>query len=419
MKLLHSLKNIDIVDLNYSMSYFSSSSDNLSKPNRINNVYSISLFAIKQVVKDLLCVLKNRNIKDKNLFFYSSVNQYNALSPLHEKIEDSVFVNLSHKTDTRLPMGLGCLISIILAPRFHFILNREYKNKKHVISNNYVDYFFIEGMYLWWSLYLKIKKPKLIIFSNDHLVWHRVLRKAAEINKVPAIYLQHASVTEKFPKLEFDLSLLEGKDAFNKYSKKGISGEVELVGMPKFDKYYSYINKRNKVITIGICVNMLDNETYIEKLCSSIHSSFNYLEIILRPHPRDSRHNFFDLMKKKYNVHLSDSTKENAFKYLKKVDVNIAGESSIHLEAALLNVYPIYFQFNDKRLDHYGYLKNKLVVDVFDNTNELNNFLNNLKNNKPNIRARAKYYINTVNSEYDGKSAELAKNKIININFKK
>jgi len=126
----------------------------------------------------------------------------------------------------------------------------------------------------------------------------------------------------------------------------------------------------------------------------------------------DERYSFYQKMKDSYNVHLSDSIQENSFEYLKKIDVNIAGESSVHLEAVLMNVYPIYYQFSNKRFDHYGYLKNHLVTDVFDNTNELVNFLNKINNNKQNIRYRVKYYIATVDTEFDGKSTELAKNLI-------
>jgi len=39
--------DLNIVDLNYRMSFFGSSSDNLSEQNRISNVYSVLLFTIK------------------------------------------------------------------------------------------------------------------------------------------------------------------------------------------------------------------------------------------------------------------------------------------------------------------------------------------------------------------------------------
>jgi hypothetical protein len=415
MKIFSDLKNIDIIDLNYSISYLNHSlpKTNTNFLQKFSNIHSILLFTAKQIIKDLISIVRTKSLKDKSLLFYTSVNQYNSLIPLYKKIENSTFVTDSHKTHIRIPMAFGCLISILLAPRFHSLLNQKYRKEKSLILNRYADYFFIEGMLIWWAFYLKIKKPKMIIFSNDHLVWHRILRKAAESNKIPAIYLQHASVTEKFPKLEFDLSLLEGNDAFNKYNKKGISGKVELVGMIKFDKYHSDVNLQNQVKSIGICTNYFDDEARIEKICSVVSSSFNNLNIFLRPHPSDRRYSFYEKMKAKYNVHLSNSTKENSFEYLKKVDVNIAGETSIHLEAALMNVYPIYFQLQESITDNYGYIKNKLVVDVFDNINEIVVLLNELKNKRPNVRERTKYYVDTVNSEYDGKSTELAKYHIM------
>lgn len=411
-KILNSLEKLDLLEINYSGSNFST----FRKPNNkiINIIFSILSFILKQVVKDIFSIFKRKKIKNKNLLFYNSDNQYNALLPIHKKLDKTVWVTLKYNKDITIPMSFGCILSLLLTSRFIRQLTRKYKNEKDLILNNVLDYYFIEGMYIWWSFYLYIKKPRCIIFSNDHLVWHRVLRIAAQVNNIPTVYLQHASVTNKFPKLEFDLSLLEGEDAFKKYAEKKIYGNVKLVGMPKFDKYYSNINENSKIHTIGICTNLLDDEILIETFCKGIRSYFDKLNIILRPHPRDFRYNFYQQIKTKYSLQLSDSTKENSFEYLDKVDINIAGETSIHLEAALLNVYPIYFQFRDEITDHYGFIKNKLITDVFDKIDVLVSFLYEIMNKKPNIRERAKFYVESVNSEYDGKSIELAKKNIEN-----
>ena len=103
------------------------------------------------------------------------------------------------------------------------------------------------------------------------------------------------------------------------------------------------------------------------------------------------------------NLHLS---------FLNQVDVAIAGDSGILLEAALVNVYPIYFDFRKVHLDHYGFEKNGLV-ERFTDVNKLLNKLDNLVLEKMNIRSKAKQYCESVNTVYDGRSSELA-SKLIN-----
>jgi hypothetical protein len=253
--------------------------------------------------------------------------------------------------------------------------------------------------------------------SNDHLVWHRTLRMAAQKNSIPVVYIQHASVTEKFPKLEFDLSLLEGRDALDKYSKKGVNGEVALIGMPKFDKYYSKINHSKSVKSIGFCTNIHDDESFIEKLCFEMKSAFSEKIIILRPHPGDQRFSFYQNLIDKFKIEFSDWKTENPFEFLQKVDVNVAGESSVHLEAALMNVIPIHYKMNNKFFDHYSYIKNGLIQNKFEESNDLVNFILSIRKNKPNIRDRAKNYVDTVNTQYDGKSTQKAVeiiNKFVN-----
>ena len=413
--------DLNILEINYSRTYF------FETPRLTNTFFTlltkinfIIKYCIKECIKDVLYLFKHKNFNHKNLIFYSSVNQYNAAYPLKNKLQNSIFIGVNSNSENRFYIGIGCILSLALFPFFIYVVNKKYKDQKLKIIKYLPEYFNIYGMFIWWRFYLKRIKPKSIIFPNDHLVWHRVLRIAAESSNIPTIYIQHASVTERFPKLEFDLSLLEGQDALDKYSKKGINGKVILVGMLKFDKYYSMINHSKSAKTIGICTNILDDESLIEKLCSELKFAFPEKTIILRPHPRDARFSFYKNLIVKFKIEFSDSKIENSFEFLQKVDVNIAGESSIHLEAVLLNVYPIYFQFSKNKLDHYGYIKNNLIMDYFDKTKPLIDKINNIKNNKPTVRNRAKYYIDTIGSKHDGKSVEKAlkivKNLVENIN---
>jgi hypothetical protein len=408
---------MNILEVNYSDTYLKKVEANITVFFVLKKIIQSINYTVRQLIKDLIFVTKNKNFNNKVICFANSVNQKNALVSLKGRINNLIFAGLPKESVNRIPMGIGCIISIILSPVFLYDFVK-FKNKREKILCFFESYFFIRGMYLWWVVYLKLQTPKAIIMSNDHLVWHRVLKMAAQKNSIPVVYIQHASVTEKFPKLEFDLSLLEGRDALSKYMKRGISGKVELVGMMKFDQYHKSINKTTSVNTIGFCTNLLDQEEKIYEFVTELHNKLGNKSLILRPHPRDERHELYNRLIEELGIELSNSKSENSFEFLQKVEVNIAAESNIHLEAVLLNVYPIYLKLKDEIADHYGFINKGMIVDVFEEVTKLTDKIHELSNDRPYIRNKAKYYVDTVDEEFDGKSVEkviqeLEKNGII------
>lgn len=398
---------MNILEVNYSSTYFVKIKNKITLFFFFKKLLNSIIYTIKHLIKDLLSINKKNNFKNNIICLETSVNQKKALEPLVECSNKFIFVGLTNRSDNKIPMGFGCILGFLLFPVFiyDYIHHKNHRNK---ILYLYESYFFIRGMFLWWIVYLYMNKPNALIVSNDHLVWHRVLRMAAQYNEIPVIYIQHASVTDKFPKLEFNLSLLEGRDSYLKYSKKGISSHVNLVGMIKYDKYHKYINKEISVQAVGICTNLLDNESMINQLVTNLSYKLKNILIVLRPHPGDSRDYLYNNLGRLPNVSISNSKTVNSFDFLKKIDINIASESSIHLEAALLNVYPIYFRLNKVQLDYYGFIENGLITDIPDNIDRLNSLINKLIMHRPNIRYRSKYYIDTIDTPYDGKSNELA-----------
>jgi hypothetical protein len=108
----------------------------------------------------------------------------------------------------------------------------------------------------------------------------------------------------------------------------------------------------------------------------------------------------------KYNIEFSDSKDENSSFFFKKVQCIIASESNIHLEATIQNVVSIYYKLteeNNHYFDVYGFIDNKLIDNVTD-ANKLKEMLHNLRKQKPNVRYLAKYYNETIESDFEGKS---------------
>jgi len=414
LRVLKKCISIDTNNINYLNEYIFN--HKCFDGNIIFVMYNCFRKTIAYIINDIVEYSYKKN-KGGNLHlcYVGTVNQYNALETIVEKIDDAVFLCKNKNVDIYFLRSPAYLISWFFLPYLfikYFSVKR--KESKHNLACYINDRFNFYGQFLWFIICLNKMEPKSVIVANDHSTSYRLMKEACKFLKIPIIYIQHASVTEKFPKLDFDISFLEGEDALNKYKLKGIEGDICLVGMPKFDQYYQHINTNNSIYTIGISLNIRDPEEAIESLLKEISKADFTFEVIIRPHPRDKRHKFYEKMAKCYNCVISDARYKNSFDFLKTIDLNIACESSIHLEATLMNVYPVYYKFNHEVKDNYGYIKNNLVTDIVDSPSELINLINSLKNNKPNIRNRSEYYVSTVNSKYDGKSSDMVKDKISN-----
>jgi hypothetical protein len=238
---------------------------------------------------------------------------------------------------------------------------------------------------------------------------NRVVMKVAKELGISTVYLQHASVNDTFPLLTFDYALLEGLDALKKYARIGESQtKVFLIGTPKFDAFFPYVKNTTSLNSVAICTNGLDNVQQIEQLCLELRQRFPQLLLRLRPHVGEkNRWGKWMSIAEKYNLKFSDSTVELSFDFLKQCDVLIVGDSNILLEAALLNIIPLYYDSNKTHLDHYGFLRNGLT-EYYSEPGEICNRLTELLQNRPSVRAKTKFYCHTVGTQYDGHSTELA-----------
>ena len=362
-----------------------------------------------KLVKDYLLygrrfVLGKSPVDHKIWLIVGSKNNLDSLAFLKDELENSTFMAI-HKAAA----ALGAF------PRMSFHGALYYLWRFFPLIRQLRSHF---GSMLWWKvdefveavgLYeasiqiLEQGKPKALIFSNDHGPQMRALMWAARSKGIPTIYLQHASVSEYFPPLRFDLNLLEGQDSLEKYQKIGlVEGMVKLVGMPKFDKYLRQQNHSKFIQRIGICISLLDETPRILKLLNALQSSFPDVVFSFRPHPREVR--TFDLPKE---IQFSDAKQEGIFSFLQRQDLIIAGDTSTHLEAILLNVVSLYFPFNDQLSDYYGYVRNGLV-ESFTDTKAVCAYIGSIKNDRPAVHLRAKPYNAVVGTPQQGKSRELA-----------
>lgn len=333
-----------------------------------------------------------------------SKNNRDSLAFLEEGLAESLFIALNEDTQqlddyTRISFHQACLACYRLPwliwklqPHFGRMLWRRIDHLIKAVGMENVA----------WRV-LNRYRPQALVFTNDHGPKNRALLWAGKKIGIPTIFIQHASVSKYFPPLKFDLNLLEGEENLHNYQACGpIEGKVELIGMPKFDEYYSLRNTSNRVKKIGICANIFDETDRLTEVIHQISHNFPDCQLSFRLHPRDHRQ--FELPP---GTSFSDSKEEGIFDFLKRQDLIIAGDTSTHLEAILLNVYSIYYRFNGSFYDYYGYLRNEMVEEAI-NMEQLVEMIKSLKDNRPEVFQKAQKYNAVVGTSLDGKSADLA-----------
>ena len=270
--------------------------------------------------------------------------------------------------------------------------------------------FYAIGYYEVYRRALRHYRPRVVIFSNDHNDDARSLLLACRAEGVPTAYVQHASVSTIFPPLAFDLNLLEGQDALDKYRLCGsVHGRVELVGMPKADAFLAEKNTQLCIRHVGVACNIHDPIPALAKALDFLMQELPELTFTLRPHPSDPR-DFKFLRRQLPALRWSDARKENVFHFLQQHDALIAADTSTHLEATMLNLVSIYYQFGPNPLinDYYGYAAHSLI-DNAQTLPELADLLRGyVKYKSPTHFHRATYYNASIGTPHEGHSQDLA-----------
>lgn len=106
-------------------------------------------------------------------------------------------------------------------------------------------------------------------------------------------------------------------------------------------------------------------------------------------------------------ISLSDPKQENVSDFLARIGWLIAGNSSIHLEAAIAGVMPIYYELTrPEHSDYYGYVKHGLAQQAASVPEVLQIIKETQHNHTPNAEA-VRYYSDTYLTEWDGREGDL------------
>ena len=351
----------------------------------------------------------NKKIKrnDAVLVYGESTNNRNTLQPIIKELgQDKVIDINSHILYPKwkqywyaLP-HLGSLIKEI---------NRSDADKKSIIRYFFAKFWHMYGCNKAAGELLDFYKPRAVVLANDHLHFHRALMHEANNRGIPTIYVQHASVTEKFPPLEFAYSLLDGEDSYNKYKlKEETSGKIYLTGGIRFDGIKRTKQNLSGKTVVGVAINQIDDDSIIKETCIKLYSlndSTNIIEVILRPHPQMQLEMWREWCKQN-NIGFSVAREETSFDFLSRVSVLVSNQCSIHLDAAMCHTPTVVYNLSTSEVDDsYSFVRNGLAKEA-QNINELTHFILG-KDYKQVSEKAVKYYNCSYGSSYEGHVARM------------
>lgn len=361
----------------------------------IKNLATLYSFKIPKLDGEIVFAYHNKPSNDVLINLKTHFNSTDSVTPNEDLLKNEDLSNLM--------FGYFALYYTLHHLYWYFFLKgydrRAYRSK-------FWHCFYDLGRYRYVYLQLKrSKKVKMFIGSNDHIGYSQMGFVAAKKLGIKTVYIQHASVTEKFPPLMVDLALLDGKDSMAKYRiapKQNV--KIELIGSLKYDNFI----QRSKVpparIIVGVCVNYFQADHPLQlQLCEELSKA--NVPFIIRFHPHLVVHRREVFMNEKW-LYSSDDEKECEF--ILKCSHVVSEDSNILLDTLVLHRTPIYYKVANRGVDYYGFLANGLVEKRYTNINDVFAYINEKQNNILEQRKRAKYYIDTLYTDNEGMSLSLA-----------
>lgn len=296
-------------------------------------------------------------------------------------------------------------------------LRRAFYNdvpKGGVAREKYFDKFLRAHVLLpYFFRVLNIVRPRIVMMSNDHNVENRCLLFAAQALGIKTAYMQHASVSEIFPPLEFDYAFLDGRAALEIYRRcqnaSRASGGVNIY-LSGQKKRIAMADKDNHSFRVGVAVNNTDIPLKVAELIDCFLSKG--AAVIVRLHP-NQRRDFHEILASKYsshaNVEIIRAEDEELNKFFGRCNIIVAGASSILLEAALAGVAPYCENMGSADMfDYYGYLRNGLARRLPNDFDEMDGKELYKMTKIPEESVHAiRYYSETYGTSWQGREGEL------------
>ena len=362
-------------------------------------------------------------------FFTSSKNQLQALHPVAQRLKNSCVVEMvdpfTKNADAYFPLHRAYVRSI---PDFIALVGsyRKYSAFRKLVIKNRGDLLALAPSLESVAIeFLQANKPQIVVVSDNTVLWARAILSAARTLEIPTVFLQHAPISNIVPPLDADFAFLDGEDAASKYRIAGIDKNcrVYLSGGPRHDHFRQHFNKSQKTsvglhgfptVRIGICSNMVDDMHKVTSLLKQVLQYSSADAILLRCHPQDKRKGQFKKLALSLGIEYSSSDKESPEEFMDKIDMVIAGDSSMLLDSVLSNKKVVRSDLLGIYPDYLGLINSGLVARA-NNRKDIKRSIQSAKK-KPSIDIESlQKYCAVIGTPWHGHSSKLVADELINI----
>lgn len=228
-----------------------------------------------------------------------------------------------------------------------------------VTFNSYL--IFIDAFFscLYGIRSIKFKNMPFVVVANDHSPQPVAFSMVAKLYKIPRIYLQHAEVSNYFPELDFDISILRNENSVNIYNKIGISKKNKVFVLSRFDRAFNKEKLSRFPGTIAnVCIYLTGN-TIIDKvlvLINKLKSNGNVNQVYIKPHPRTPQKEIAKIKKIGINVCYDWHSIEH-------IAICLNTSMVTELLHAGIKTYQI-FGYDRSVDDYYGFVEKGIVREI-------------------------------------------------------
>ena len=193
--------------------------------------------------------------------------------------------------------------------------------------------------------------PKAFVQANDH--WPARVARSMVMKGlgIPRIYLQHAEVTDAFPPLDFEYSILRNQRSLETYARIGpVSGQTFVIArdLPPEGFAQRLMQDRSGPVSVVIYPTARILRDRLIALLKVLSSNAMISNVVVKRHPRALPLTLDDPELADVKI-VDDVTTQD--------HIAIVGNSSVALELLASGV-PVYqnFEFDPIRADYYGFV---------------------------------------------------------------
>jgi hypothetical protein len=281
-------------------------------------------------------------------FFSSLVSREISLLD-YKRYHNLSFVESVELRKTRSERGLSCLI-------FLFCLVYMTRLRACPITLKYLVVYSKVYLQVFSSFRRSGVCPQAVVVANDHTDFPVATSMVMQLFKIPVVYVQHAEVSESFPPLDFDVSILRNVRSLDIYKRVGdIVGDVFV--LPRNEKATTFeriFEKPAQKVPVVVYLSSIFNAKEVERCVSLLQRNPNVNEVFLKPHPRGD----LGYLRELEGVAVSESTPDF-------YHVAVVPNSSVVVELLEKGI-PVfqYFGLDDINRDYYGFVNDQIAPEV-------------------------------------------------------